>query len=63
MKKKLFYAILATGIGLTSCDNNHKAVNTTTNSDTAVLVNDPGNSLNASPVKDTMVQDTVHNHQ
>lgn len=62
MKSKLVYASLILAIGFISCENNSQAVNSTTSADTAVLVNDPANSLNANPVNDTMVKDTVRNH-
>ena len=63
MKNKLVYACIIMSVAVASCSNNNKAANTTTNADTAVLVNDQANNLNASPVNDTTVKDTVHNQQ
>ncbi len=62
MKTTLFYACLVMTIGAMSCAENPKDVNTTNNADTAVLVNDPNNNMNANPVNDSTVNDTVHNH-
>lgn len=55
----MFTAITVT---LFSCSSTEQAGNTTTDADTAVLVNDPENNLNANPVNDTTVNDTVHNN-
>ncbi len=62
MKINSIYIVFALSIALVSCSNNDKAANTTTNADTAILVDDPGNTLNANPVNDTMTTDTVHNN-
>jgi hypothetical protein len=63
MKNTILYAslVITIAVGALSCANNPKDVNTTSNADTAVLVNDTANNLNANPVNDTMVNDTVHN--
>ena len=63
MKNKIALVCMVAGIAFASCNNNPKNVNTTSNADTAVLVNDTANNLNASPVNDTTVHDTVHNAQ
>lgn len=60
MKKKLIYVCALVAIGFASCQENNQPANTTNNADTAVLVDDPSNTLNASPVNDTLVADTVH---
>ncbi len=64
MKRTILYAcfIMSVAVSTMSCANNPKEGDTTNNADPAVLVNDPGNSLNANPVNDTTVVDTVHNH-
>jgi hypothetical protein len=53
---------MAMALATTSCDDADHS-NTTTHEDTAVLVTDPNNNLEASPVNDTTVADTVHNDQ
>lgn len=63
MKKKLIYITALAAIGFASCQDSHEATNTTTNADTAVLVSDPNNTLDANPVNDTVVADTVHTAQ
>ncbi len=63
MKKKAIYLCALLAIGFASCQDSHETTNTTTNADTAVLVNDPNNTLDANPVNDTVVADTVHTGQ
>ena len=63
MKKTPIYICALMVIGFAACQDNHQATNTTTNADTAVLVNDPNNTLDANPVNDTVVADTVHTGQ
>lgn len=63
MKKQIIYGWALLAIGFAACQDSHETTNTTTNADTAVLVEDPNNALNANPVNDTVVADTVHTAQ
>ena len=62
MKTTFLLIFTAVTVILFSCSSTEQTSNTTTDADTAVLVNDPENNLNASPVNDTTVNDTVHNN-
>ena len=62
MKRILFYACIIMTVAFTSCDEGGTTDSTTTG-DTAVLVQDPENTLEASPVNDTVVADTVQPNQ
>lgn len=61
MKKMIFLGLIAGTLAVASCSNNTKTADTTSNPDTAVLVQDTANKLNASPVNDTTVHGTVKN--
>jgi hypothetical protein len=61
MKKILLYGCIAATVAVTSCGDTDKSETTTTNEDTAVLVEDPNNQLEAAPVNDTLIADTVTN--
>jgi hypothetical protein len=61
MKIKLMLACVVLLTTAMSCKSTEEGdVTTTNNADTAVLVEDPANKLEANPVKDTVVKDTVH---
>ncbi len=62
MKTTFLFILTAMTLALYSCTSTEQTGNTTTDADTAVLVNDPDNNLNANPVNDTTVNDTVHNN-
>ena len=62
MKTTFLFIFTAMTLALYSCTSTEQTGNTTTDADTAVLVNDPDNNLNANPVNDTTVNDTVHNN-
>lgn len=61
MKKIFLLAVIAGTVAAASCSNNTKTADTTSNPDTAVLVQDTANNLNATPVNDTTVHGTVEN--
>lgn len=62
MKKILFFACIITTITFTSCGDSG-TTDSSNNGDTAVLVEDPENTLEASPVNDTLVADTVQTNR
>ena len=62
MKTTFLFIFTAMTVTFYSCTSTEQTGNTTTEADTAVLVNDPDNNLNANPVNDTTVNDTVHNN-
>lgn len=53
--KILFYALVACSLCVVSCSETNKKEVSTDNADTAVLVTDTANRLNASPVNDTTI--------
>lgn len=59
MNIRLIAASAVLAIAAMSCNEDTKATHTTNDADTAALVNDPNNALNANPVNDTIVADTV----
>lgn len=59
MKTRLIYMCIALSIAATSCDSNEVDDTADTVEDTAILVEDPGNTLQADPINDTTVLDTT----
>ncbi len=59
MKTKLIYMCIALASVATSCDSNEVDDTADTAEDTAILVEDPGNTLQADPINDTTVLDTT----
>jgi len=59
MKCKLFYACFVAVLVFTSCESREGTDASANNADTAVLVDDPVNMLDANPVNDTYIADTV----
>jgi hypothetical protein len=59
MKARLIYMCIALSIAATSCDSNEVDDTADTVEDTAILVEDPGNTLQADPINDTTVLDTT----
>jgi hypothetical protein len=60
MNIRLIAACATLAIAAMSCNEDTKGSHTTSDADTAALVNDPNNTLNANPVNDTIVADTVN---
>ena len=58
MKRTLLFACIIMAFA-TSCNDANMANDETNNGDTAVLVEDPNNTLEANPVNDTTVGDTI----
>lgn len=62
MKKVLLYSSILIILAAASCDNSTMN-ESDSKADTAVLVEDPANTLDANPVNDTtVIVDTVHTH-
>jgi hypothetical protein len=63
MKQILLYASALIILGITSCDNASTVNESDSKADTAVLVEDPENKLDANPVNDTtVVVDKAHDN-
>jgi hypothetical protein len=59
MKSKLIYTCIALAILATSCDSNDMDDTANTAEDSAILVEDTGNTLQANPINDTTVNDST----